>query len=174
MIKRGRGKTIGNIKKNEFYKYYKNNAKESVISQSLYNSFLKDLLIAFSESIVKLGLELKINKVGKIRIRSKKLHFFDKHGNRSKSLKVDWQSTWEYWNKKHSDLSKEEIVNLKNKQVIYHQNDHTNGEFYEHYWDKLTNTLKYKSFYVFKSSRQYSRLIAKVVKDPNRKVFYYG
>ncbi len=174
MIKRGKGKLTGNVKKNDFYKHYKANAKETLVNQSLYNSFLKDLLGAFSDAIVELGLELKINRVGKLRIRSKKLHFFDKNGKRCKSLKVDWQSTWDYWKSKYSDLSKEEIIKIKNKTVIYHQNDHSSGEFYEHFWDKFTNNLKYKSFYVFKPSRQYSRLIAKVVKDPNRKVFYYG
>jgi|TARA_R110001592_G_scaffold59062_1_gene179123 hypothetical protein len=171
---RGAGKTKGNIKKNDFYKHYKENAKEEIISKPLYNSFIKELLTTFSKAIVKLGLELKINKVGKFRVRSKQLHFFNKDGTRAKSLKVDWQATWSFWHEKHPNLSKEEIIDLKNKQVIYHQNDHTDGEFYEHYWDKLTNVLKYKSFYVFKPSRQYSRLIAEVVKDPNRKVFYYG
>jgi len=171
---RGAGKINGDIKKNDFYKHYKENAKEEIISRPLYNAFIKELLTAFSKAIVQTGLELKINKVGKLRIRSKKLNFFDKNGKRSKSLKVDWKTTWDFWKAKHPDLSKEEIIDLKNKKVIYHQNDHTSGEFYEHYWDKLTNILKYKSFYVFKPSRQYSRLIAQVVKDPNRKVFYYG
>tara|TARA_R110000751_G_scaffold196072_1_gene301398 strand:+ start:2124 stop:2645 length:522 start_codon:yes stop_codon:yes gene_type:complete len=171
---RGKSKIKGDVKKNDLYNYYKENTKEELISRSLYNSFIKDLLKAFSDAIVRLGLELKINKIGKLRIRSKKLHFFDKNGNRSKSLKVDWKATWDFWKSETPDLSQEEIIKLENKKVIYHQNDHSNGEFYEHYWDKLTNTLKYKSFYVFKPSRQYSRLIAKVVKDPNRKVFYYG
>ena len=160
---RGEGKIKGEVKKNDFYKHYKDKAKEEIISKPLYNSFIKEL-----------GLELKINKVGKFRVRSKQLHFFNKDGTRAKSLKVDWQATWSFWHEKHPSLSKEEIIDLKNKQVIYHQNDHTDGEFYEHYWDKLTNTLKYKSFYVFKPSRQFSRLIATVVKDVNRKVFYYG
>ena len=130
---RGKSKIKGDVKKNDLYNYYKENTKEELISRSLYNSFIKDLLKAFSDAIVRLGLESET-----------------------------------------PDLSQEEIIKLENKKVIYHQNDHSNGEFYEHYWDKLTNTLKYKSFYVFKPSRQYSRLIAEVVKDPNRKVFYYG
>jgi len=174
MIKRGKGKQLGDVKKKDFYTHYKANAKEELISRPLYNSFVKELLNAFSSAIVELGLELKINKVGKLRIRSKKLHFFDKNGKRCKSLRVNWEATWNYWHTKHPDLSRDEIINLKNKSVIYHENDHSSGEFYEHFWDKFTNNLKYKSFYVFKPSRQYSRLIAKVVKDPNRKVFYYG
>jgi hypothetical protein len=71
------------------------------------------------------------------------------------------------------DIAKN-ITEIDNKTVIYHENEHSNQEFYEHHWDKLTANLKYKNFYKFKPSRQYSRLIAKVVKDPNRKTFYYG
>ena len=87
---------------------------------------------------------------------------------------MNWKDTWDYWYKKYPGLTKEEIVNINNKPIIYHDNEHTNGEFYEHYWDNSTINLKYKSFYNFNASRQYSRLIAKVVKDPNRKTFYYG
>ena len=77
---RGKGKTKGNVKRNEFYKHYKENAKEEIISKSLYSAFIKELLATFSKAIVETGLELQINKVGKLRIRSKKLNFFDKNG----------------------------------------------------------------------------------------------
>ena len=173
-LKRGEGKTKGNIKKKDFYNYYVNNAKEKLVEKSTYNKFLKDLLDAFSKAIVETGLELKLNKLGKIRVRTKELHFFNKDGKRAKSVRVNWKDTWDYWFKKYPGLTKEEIININNKPIIYHDNEHTNGEFYEHYWDNSTINLKYKSFYNFNASRQYSRLIAKVVKDPNRKTFYYG
>lgn len=173
-LQRGKGKVTGNVKKSDFYKFYLENAKEEVLNKPLYNAFLKDLLVAFSEKIITTGLELKVNAVGKIRIRSRKLNFFKKDGIKSKSLRVDWHKTWAHWCNKYPELSREEITNIKDKTLIYHENEHSNQEFYEHHWDKLTTSLKFKNFYKFKPSRQYSRLIAKVVKDPNRKVFYYG
>lgn len=173
-LKRGKGKIKGSIKKDAFYNFYEKNCKEKKISRIAYNAFLKELLDNFSKAIVELGLELKIVKVGKIRIKSNKLNFFKKDGTRSKHLRVNWQATWDYWHTKYSNLTKQEITEVKNKKVLYHDNDHTNQEFYSHHWDNLTMSLKYKTFYNFKPSRQYSRLIAKVVKDPNRKVFYYG
>ena len=42
---RGEGKTKGNVKRNEFYKHYKENANEEIISKSLYNAFIKDYLL---------------------------------------------------------------------------------------------------------------------------------
>jgi len=79
-----------------------------------------------------------------------------------------------YWHTKYPGLTKDEIINVPDKKVLYHENEHSNAEFYEHFWDNYSAVLKYKSFYIFKASRQYSRLIAQVVKDPNRKTFYYG
>ena len=173
-LKRGKGKIAGDIKKDQFYKYYSENAKEKVVERSVYNKFLRDLLSIFSTEIVETGLELKINRVGKLRIRSKEMHFFKKNGERSKSLKVNWAATWKYWETKYPGLTKDQITQETNKTLIYHENDHSNQEYYEHFWDNFTANLKYKSFYTFKASRQYSRLIAQIVKDPNRKTFYYG
>ena len=173
-LKRGKGKIAGDIKKDQFYKYYLENAKEKIVIRSTYNKFVKDLLQTFSQEIVEKGLELKINRVGKLRIRSREMHFFKKNGERSKSLRVNWSATWDYWGIKYPGLTRDEITQITNKTLIYHENDHTNQEYYEHFWDNFTTNLKYKSFYTFKASRQYSRLIAQVVKDPNRKTFYYG
>ena len=173
-LKRGKGKIAGSIKKDAFYKFYEQNAKEKRVPRVRYNAFIKELLTRYSHAIVELGLELKINKIGKIRVRSQKLRFFNKDGKRNKNLRVDWHKTWAYWHSKYPELNRQEITQIENKTVIYHENDHTDQEFYGHHWDNLTASLKYKSFYGFKASRQYSRLIAKVVKDPNRKVFYYG
>jgi hypothetical protein len=173
-LKRGKSKITGSIKKDAFYNFYDKNAKEKKVPRVVYNKFIKELLERYSTAIVETGLELKINKIGKIRIRSNKLHFFNKEGKRNKNLRVNWQKTWEYWHSKYPELNRQEITEIKNKTVIYHENEHSQQEFYSHYWDNLTANLKYKSFYGFKPSRQYSRLIARVVKDPNRKVFYYG
>jgi len=174
IFKRSEGKLNGNIKKRFFFKYYSENSKKKKVDFKTYNAVLKDLLSSYSESIIEEGLELRLGHLGKLRIRSKKLHFFKVDGTRCKSLKVNWKATWEYWGKKYPGLTKPELKQTKDKPLIYHENEHSEGEFYEHYWDRTTARVKYVGLYDFKPSRQYSRLIAKVVKDPNRKVFYYG
>lgn len=172
-LKRGKG-TKSDITKYDFFSFYRKHAQFSMLGRTQYSRFLKELLIAYSNAIVAEGLELKLERVGFIRVQAKKLNFFNREGKLQKSLKVDWSATWKYWEEKYPELTKEQIVALENKKVIYHQNDHTNQEFYRHLWDKTTATVKYKRFYKFKASRQYSRLIAKIVKDPNRQIFYYG
>lgn len=172
-LKRGEGKNKANVKKNDFYRFYTENAKERIVERKTYNAFVKELLVILSTEIVTKGLEVKLNKVGKFRVRSKALHFFRANGQKAKSLRPNWQETWKFWEVKYPGLTRDEITKIENKTVIYHENEHSNQEFYEHYWDKLTIVLNNKSFYNFKPSRQFSRLVAKVVKDPNRKTFYY-
>jgi hypothetical protein len=173
-FKRGEGKHKGDVKKYDFYSYYRKNTKFPKLERKEYSAFLKDLLTAFSEAIVRENMELKLGKLGFIRVQAKKLHFFDKDGNRAKTLKVNWQKTWEYWESKYEGKTRDEIKQIKDKTVLFHENDHTNGEFYQHLWDKLTSIVKYRGLYQFIPSRQYSRLITEMVSDPHRTVFYYG
>jgi hypothetical protein len=173
-LQRGKGKIVGNIKRRQFHAFYVKNRKEKELSTNEYKSFLTELLNEFSNAIVTEGLELKIPSVGKIRIKSEKIHLVRKDGTMSKSLRPDWKKTWEYWFSKYEGLSREEIVALEGKKVLFHDNEHTDGEFYQHYWDKHNVQFTNNNCYKFTASRQYSRLLAKTVKDINRKVFYYG
>ena len=117
---------------------------------------------------------MKLGKLGYIRIQAKQLTFIKKNGELAKSLKVDWVKTWSHWERKYEGRTRDEITEIKNKKVIYFENEHTNKEFYKHLWDNATAIVKFKRFYIFKPSRQYSRMIAEVVKSPDRKIFYYG
>ena len=172
-IQRGKGKHISSIRKKDFYKYYQKNAKLTKVDRVKYNGFLKEVLETFGKLIIEEGLELKLNQIGKIRIKTKMLNLIKSNGDLSK-LKVNWKATWDHWFSRYPNLSREEIVKIKDKKLLYHDNEHSNQEYYVHYWNNFTSNLKYKSFYDFKPSRQYSRLLAKVIKDPNRKIFYYG
>lgn len=173
-LKRGKGKNIGDIKKYDFYSHYRKNAKIERIERTQYDRFLKELLTTYSEAIVKENMQVKLGKLGYIRVQAKQMSFVDKDGNLAKSLRVDWIKTWKYWEKKYEGKTRDEITKIENKTVLYFENEHTNGEFYKHLWDNATAVVKFKRFYMFKPSRQYSRMITKIVSDPNRKVFYYG
>jgi hypothetical protein len=170
--KKREGKFKGNVKKEDFFNYYKENAKLSNFDKKKYSSFLRDLLESFSVSIVKDGLELSMHGLGKLRVRTVAKGLLNNKGELRK-LKPNWKATKDYWATQYPDLTKEEIALIKNKTIIYHTNDHSNGEYYRHFWDKTNSILKYQNFYEFKASRQFSRLIASTVKNPNRKTFYY-
>ena len=44
-------------------------------------------------------MQLKLGPLGYLRVKANKLHFFKKNGEKSKSLKVDWPTTWKMWEK---------------------------------------------------------------------------
>jgi hypothetical protein len=173
-LKRGEGKNIANVKKYEFYSHYRKHSKLKKLERTQYSAFVKDLMIAYSTAIVAENMQIKFGKLGYIRVQAKQLNFVKQNGELSKTLKVDWYKTWVYWEKKYEGKTRDEIIEIENKKVLYFENNHTNQEFYKHLWDNTTAIIKFKRFYKFKPSRQYSRLITKIVSDPNRKIFYYG
>ena len=172
-LKRGKGKNIASITKYNFYTHYRKNSELVKLERKEYSSFLKELLTLYSEAIVKENMQLKLGNLGYIRIQTKELKFINDDGTLSTGLKVDWQQTWKHWHLKFPNKTRDERVSIKDKKVLFFENDHTNQEYYHHLWDKFTAKLKNKQFYIFKPSRQYSRLIKEVVTDPDRKVFYY-
>lgn len=173
-LKRGKGKNVGDIKKYDFFSHYRKNAKLTKLERTQYSRFVKELLNTYSEAIVQENLELKFGKLGFIRVQARKLNFFKKDGTLHKSLEPDWPKTWAYWETKYEGLTRDEIVKLKDKKVLYFDNEHTDQEFYRHIWDNSTAVIKYKRFFKFKPSRQYSRMITEVVSKDERTVFYYG
>lgn len=172
-LKRGEGKTNGNIKKDDFWLFYKQCSIDKRLDRKTYNSFLNDYLKELSTKIVTEALEVKITNLGLIRVRSKKLTLVKRDGTVAKTLKPDWKATWKYWEEKYPNISRDEIIKIDGKKLVYHENDHTQGEFYEHFWDKRNSRIEGQSLYVFEPSRNFSRLITLIVKDLNRKTFYY-
>jgi hypothetical protein len=183
----------GDITKNDFWLHYKNNAKEGKkillktkdsegkqkikikkLEKAEYNKFINELLKTYGEIIVKEAFELKFHRLGSIRIKSKKLSLLDENGKFNKGVKVNWVATWEYWNAKYKGKTREEILQIPDKTLIRFTNEHTENEYYYHFWYKERSVVKYRILYKFLPSRQFSRLIAKTVKEPNRKVFYYS
>lgn len=173
-LKRGSGKNKGDIKKYDFFSHYRKNTSFDKLDRKTYDSFLTEVLKELSEKIVRENLEVKLGVLGYIRVQARKLNFFDKEGKLSKSLKPNWKASWEMWRKTYPELSDNEITEIEGKKLIYYENEHSNGEFYMHIWDNSTALVKFKSFYKFKPSRKYSRMINEEVRKEPRTVFYYG
>lgn len=173
---RGKGKFISDFKKKDLYKHYRANyTTGKAVTRQTYNDFTRELLTVLGELIVTEGIELRLYSAGCLRIKvieGNKL-LFDKEGNFRKP-NVDWKRTWEYWYTKYPDLSRKEIVALPDKKVLFHENQHSSGEIYKFFWDRTTVTFNHQGYYEFVPTRTLVRLLAKTVKDPNRKVYYYG
>jgi hypothetical protein len=89
-------------------------------------------------------------RLGTLRIKKKKMNYSEKQRNK---LKINWKAT------------------NKNKKVIYHLNDHTNGFNYRWYWLKREAIIKNKSIYSFQATRTNKRRLAALLN--NNEVDYF-
>lgn len=165
-------KLKGNIKRKEFFEYYCEHAKYSSLHKDKYNAFIKELLQTLGTAVVKEGIELHMPFLGKLRIKAINSGLLNNKGELRK-LRVDWQATKKYWSEIYPGLTPEELKAIPKKTVIYHTNEHSNKEYYTHFWDKVVGGQNLYLF-EFQASRQFSRMIATVAKDPNRKIYYYA
>ncbi len=173
-MKRGSGKINCSFKNYHFYKNYcKRTPIKNRLDRKTYNKFIKDLLETFSQAIINENLELKLEGLGKIRIRERSSYYYLEDGTLSNSIKVDWKSTWEYWEKKYPGLTRDEILLEKDKKVLHFENK-ISSQYYGFYWDKYTIQLVNKQCYAFKITKQNSIALNKSIIDPNRKIYYYG
>jgi hypothetical protein len=172
-IKQKNPKKKSDVKKVSFYNNYKKEHSSPEVSLTQYYGFLSDVFKKFSEEIVLSNMELRLLKLGKFRVQSVSKGILKKNGE-MRARKPDWARTKQYWSEKYPGLTPLELKEINNKLIIYHENEHTNGEYCKHLWDKMTVFSNNVRLYKFIPSRQFSRLLASVLKDPNRKVFYYA
>lgn len=131
--------------------------------------------IKLSDKIIKESFEFRIpSKLGTLSIRKSKLKIRIKDGKLQKNrMIVDWQKTWDYWYKEYPGKTRNEIKDIKGKQVIYNLNEHSNGYVMGWFWDKSTCIVKNKTLYNFKPVK-YNRLnLAEWIKSDDRENDYF-
>ena len=104
-----------------------------------------------SDSIIRESLELKLPyRLGYIRIKSRKqtIKFVDGKIDYSKNA-IDWRSTISLWSELYPGKSKGELREIKDKPLIIHENDHTNGNILGWYWDKRMSNVSNITAYKF-------------------------
>jgi len=170
-MKRSKGKNNSDINVEDIYKYYKSKV-DNPIDIKIFRKFYKEMFSEFSELLLQ-GKEIKLNNIGEFKIIEYKPKLIKEGKINTKAIAPDWARTKEYWNTLYPGKTLKELKNIENKPIIYHENDHTNGQQYKYYWDKITTELKCKSAYQFKPVRKYKRKLSSILKDKNINIFYY-
>lgn len=165
----------------DIYEYYKSNS-DNPIDNKLFKTIIYELNRTISDMIIKDSFEYRIpHGLGFLRIKKKKLKYIIRE-NRidiNKNI-INWEETWKYWNSIYK-VSRKEIKDIKNKKVIFQENEHTNGEVMRWYWDKRTVSCKNISAYSFKvvkggeyENKLYGRLgLSKWIKSEEKDNDYY-
>lgn len=159
----------------EFYKYYKN-----VTNNFIDKKICKELLKEYNEKMLKLVIYEGYDHSLRPRLGSIRIKKFDnslrlnKEGEIENKLRPDWGKTRKRWVELYGNISGEELKEIKNKPIIYHLNEHTDGIVLKWYWDKVTCTIINQSAYKLEILRLVKREAAKAWKEiPSLKDIYY-
>jgi len=160
----------------EIYKFYKDKyPEEECIEYKKFAAIIKEFNKELSRQIIDKNVEFIMPvRLGSVRIRKyKKRIQLNPDGSIKKNrFSVNWKSTIELWNRLYPGKSKEELKAIKNKQVVYHLNEHTEGYAFMLYWNKRGSNAINRSVYSIKMIRRNDRHLAELLKS-NASVNYY-
>jgi hypothetical protein len=178
--KRTKGKLKADLGCKKMYKYYLKNIKsvESIaggettgsykLTQKEYTSILKDINKKITEVIIKENFEYKIPcNLGTISMKQSKVNYeLDEKGELVVSnLSIDFKATKDLWN------NDEESARLK--RVVYHTNEHTNGNRMAYWWKKSKKCPFGMRPYYFLPCREMKRTPARLLKDENLSLMFF-
>lgn len=178
--KRTKGKRNSDVKARDLYKYYLKNIKpvESLaggktlgsysITQSEYSEILKDINKNITDIIVTENFEFKIPcGLGLLSMKQKKVEYkLDEEGNlRTKLLSVDFKALKELWTN-----SEESRIN---KVLVFHTNEHTDGNRMKFEWSKFHARCFGIETYYFLPCRRMKRSPAQFLKNKDLKLRFY-
>lgn len=151
------------------YKFYKKKYNsEKTVSNSEFSIICKDFNKRISNLIIYENFSFLLPfRLGRIRIRKyKPKTYLQKDGTLDKTrLRPDWNATNRLW-AQNPEAKKE-------KKLVYHLNEHTNGYQHRWFWEKLTSNVPNNSAYSFIPSRSNKRTLAKVLKNEELEIDYF-
>jgi len=175
-FKRGNRKEIANFKTLDVYKLYRQRRRDKELDYVEYGQFAR-ILQTFNENIINLMVHENVDfnmshRTGSLRVRKKpvRVKLKDNGDVDKRNLSVNWKKTKEYWIKKYPGLTAKQITDIPNKKLIYELNEHTEGNRFVFYWDKITCNLINQSAYVFnptRSNKQKLTVALKTIKNLN-------
>lgn len=162
-------KNLTNYGIRDAYKFYrKKYNSENTINSSEFSAICKNFNKKVSNLIMYENFSFLLPfRLGRIRIRKyKPKTYIQKDGTLDKSrLRPDWQATNKLWF--NNPQAKKE------KKLVFHLNNHTDGFQHRWFWEKLTSNVKNNSAYSFIPSRNNKRTLASVLKNEELEVDYF-
>lgn len=173
MFKRGKGEYNSFTKIDDFYSWYSATVSDPLPKQ-LYKAIFKAYIGRIMVEVIYNSFDFSMgHNLGSVRIREKDYRILlgedgkvDKH-----ELVPDWGKTLKKWKKIYADIPPAEWKAIKDKPMMYIENDHSDGTIKQWFWDKVTCNIPHQTKYKFNATRTLDRLLAKVNKESN--VTYY-
>lgn len=159
----------------DFYKYYKENAKNPVDLKT-YRKVIKNFFTEIRNRMIWDNYEFIVPfRLGIISIKRKKAKLKVKDG-RIVGLPIDWDKTIKYYMKQFPDKSytevKHSLKDIKNLKFFYHENKNTDGYVCKAVYDKTIANYKGKNHRIFVPSRTFNAELNKALKSNKQPTYY--
>ena len=143
-----------NRKLPDIHRYYRT-ITEKPVNRELFKKIV-DQFLSFIVDQITAGKRCKLPAfMGTIQIIGKQRPLsIDENGN-IKGI-VDWGETTKLWKNNPE---------LKYKDYLYYENDHTDGYMYKITWSYRNARGKYKLLYVFKPFRNFKNIVSREIKS---------
>jgi len=94
---------------------------------------------------------------------------FDDNGNiKTGMLAVDWDKTIKLWKKLYPECkTRNDFKKIKDKQLVYHTNEHTDGRAFRFHWKKKYCNVPNISAYEIIIPPQYKHALGRLIKSNN-------
>ena len=137
------------------YKEYENTS-DNPIHISMYIDIINGFMKFIVSKLFETGEIILPERLGKFQIVGKKVKVTIEDG-KIKGLAPDWANTKKLW--------EEDPEAKKNKQLVYHFNEHTDNVRYRFFWSKARALVSNKTLYNIKMTRSNKRTLSRLVKQ---------
>lgn len=155
----------------DYYKFYKKKSSNPV-DRKTFSSILKEYFEIRVQLLIFENMDINLpHRMGFVGIRGICDSIMLKKDGTVKYL-IDWGATNKLWAEKYPDKTPKEIKAIKNKPVVYYTNDNSNGRVYNFIWDKFTSNFRYKTYYRFRPTRKWKRMLTSYIKVAKNIMYY--
>lgn len=137
------------------YKLYLKNT-DTPIGISMYLSIVNGFMKFLVKKLFSTGSIMFPERLGSLQIVGRKVKVRIEDGE-IKGLAPDWASTKKLW--------EEDEQAKKDKQLVYHFNEHTNSVRYRFFWSKARALVTNKTLYNLRMTRSNKRELSKLIQE---------
>lgn len=135
----------------DIYKFYKEKY-EPKMNEDSFKELCYEFNRIIANKIITKSFEFKLPfRLGSLRIKSEKQSIELINGKvNTKKMAIDWGASHKMWKDMYPDKTYREIMDIPNKKVLVHTNEHSNGYIMSWQWDKRLSNTKNQSLYFFR------------------------
>lgn len=161
-FKRGKRKYKTDYGYKDLYKHYLDNHPDNV-DYKTYIEVMKRYYDLIMPMVIEEGLEIRLPaRMGHFRIKQHnyEIRLNDKGELDKRHLIVNYKKTKDLWEKKYPGKTPEELKKIKDKPLVYHLNEHSDGKLYIFFWDKVVCKAPHQRYYKIIVTRKWKNYLS--------------